>query len=148
MRVVDFVLGAAAHAVVGAMTRRRRAGAGDEDDARGDEAVRREREQRLAERSGRTRAERALRAAKRELEAMRATVKSVSGDAREGGGDAAGASAVPSHRVKYSEPMPSFVIAFRIHCHCLMIRSSPVDTAFQLGAPKSSMLCACPCITL
>ena len=94
MRVVDLVLGAAAHAVVGAMTRRRRAGAGDEDDARGDAAVRREREQRLAERSGRTRAERALRAAKLELEAMRATVKSVSGNAREGGGDASGASAV------------------------------------------------------
>ena len=88
MRVVDLVLGAAAHAVVGAMTRRRRAGAGDEDDARGDAAVRREREQRLAERSGRTRAERALRAAKLELETMRATVKSVSGNAREGGGDA------------------------------------------------------------
>ena len=93
MRVVDLVLGAAAHAVVRAMTRRRRASAGDEDDARGDAAVRREREQRLAERSGRTRAERALRAAKLELEAMRATVKSVSGDAREGGGDASGASA-------------------------------------------------------
>jgi len=91
MRVVDLVLGAAAHAMLGAVTRRRRAG--DGDDARGTEAVRREREQRLAERSGRTRAERALRAAKLELEAMRATVKGENDDSRDGDGDASRASA-------------------------------------------------------